>query len=84
VYVSVAQLVHGGCRFLDPHGRLGRPRRCSKPILLRARGTAHWRLKLNARGLPRGRYRVTVRAFDTAGNREAPTRHANTTVVTLP
>jgi hypothetical protein len=84
VYVSVAQLVRAGCRFLDSHGLLGRRRACSKPVLVRARGTASWRLTVKAHRLPAGRYRVTVRAFDTAGNREAPTRHANTTVVTLP
>jgi hypothetical protein len=39
-------------------------------LRLRARGTRSWKLQLKAR-LPRGRYRMQVRAIDRRGNLEA-------------
>jgi hypothetical protein len=54
-------------------GRLGRARSCHRPLELLARGTARWRLSIRAH-LPRGRYLVTARAIDTAGNASAPAR----------
>jgi hypothetical protein len=72
-YVSLA-LVHGSaCRFVTARGRLTGPRRCRKPVLLRARGTTHWSLNLTA-SLPPGRYRLVARGVDAAGNKERPRR----------
>jgi hypothetical protein len=72
VYVSVAK-VRGrhGCRFLGHDGRLHGISGCRRPILFRMHGTTRWRLSIPAR-LPRGVYRVVVRAFDAAGNKEKP------------
>jgi hypothetical protein len=79
VYVSVAKVRRGGtCRFLQHDGSLSTTwTSCRKPVLFRARGTKRWHLKLHARGLPPGIYRVVVRAFDAAGNKERPARHRN-------
>ena len=77
VLVSV---VHGRdprCHFLAANGRLTRARPCRRAIRLRAHGKRAWRLSLKAR-LPRGHYRVTVRAIDRRGNHEAPRRLART------
>jgi endoglycosylceramidase len=57
------------CRFLSRRGRLTRPRRCRRPVWLRARGAARWRLRVRAH-LPRGRYRVRSQAVDLRGNSE--------------
>jgi hypothetical protein len=76
VLVSVARVDKHGCRFVLPNGRLGRRHNCRHPVLLRARGTRHWKLSLKAHRLPRGHYRVIVRAIDLAGNREEP-KHLN-------
>lgn len=73
VLVSVVHGRNPHCRFVQPNGRLTRGRRCRRSVLLRARGKRAWHLSLRAR-LPRGRYRVTVRAVDRRGNREAPRR----------
>jgi hypothetical protein len=77
VYVSVAK-VRGRhrCRFLRRGGRLGPLGNCRRPVLFRARGTTRWRLTLHAH-LPRGTYRVVVRAYDVAGNKERPARGRN-------
>src|SRR3954451_19689394 len=45
------------CQFVTPTGRLTRPRACAKPVVLNARGTAAFRLRVRQR-LPRGRYVV--------------------------
>jgi hypothetical protein len=70
VLVSVRVVRHGRCRFLAANGRLGRKRSCARPLRLRARGKRSWKLQLKTR-LPRGRYRMQVRAIDRRGNREA-------------
>jgi hypothetical protein len=70
VLVSVAKPTAGRCRFVQANGRLTARRRCRQPVLLRARGTRTWRLSLRAH-LPRGRYRMQVRAVDRLGNKEA-------------
>jgi hypothetical protein len=79
VYVSLAKVRRGGtCRFLRHDGRLsGSWKSCRHAILFRAHGTAKWHLSLPARGLPPGVYRVVVRAFDAAGNKERPARRRN-------
>lgn len=70
VDVSVARRVGARrCRFLTPAGRLGAARDCRRPRFLRARGNSSWRLRIGAR-LPLGRYWVTVRVADKAGNAE--------------
>jgi hypothetical protein len=69
VLVSVRSVHSGRCRFLGANGRLGGARSCARPVRLSARGTRSWRLQLRAR-LPRGRYRVQVRAVDRRGNME--------------
>ena len=51
---------HHRCRFVTKLGRLGKPRRCSKPVFVAARGVASWRLATKA--LPPGRYRIRVRS----------------------
>jgi hypothetical protein len=45
-------------------------------VLFRARGTTRWRLTLSAH-LPRGIYRVVVRAYDGASNKERPAKGRN-------
>jgi hypothetical protein len=69
VLVSVRTVRHRRCRFLAANGRLLPLRSCALPLRLRARGTRSWKLQLKAR-LPRGRYRVQVRAVDRRGNIE--------------
>jgi hypothetical protein len=77
VYVSVAK-VRGrhGCRFLRHDGRLHRMSGCRRPTLFRMHGTTRWRLTLRAT-LPAGIYRMVVRAYDGAGNKERPARGRN-------
>jgi hypothetical protein len=69
VLVSVRMVRGWRCRFVQANGRLGRARSCTRPVRLRARGTRSWKLQLKAR-LPRGHYRVQVRAVDRRGNME--------------
>jgi hypothetical protein len=73
VLVSVSKPHGHRCRFVQPNGRLSSARGCRLPVLLRATGTHRWKLSLKAR-LPRGRYRVQVRAVDRNGNKETPGR----------
>jgi hypothetical protein len=77
VRVAVARQVGRRCAFLRRGGRLGAPRRCrvAGAPLLRPRGTASFRMARKAR-LPRGRYRVWVRAADAAGNRAVRVKRA--------
>jgi X-Pro dipeptidyl-peptidase len=77
VRVAVARQVGRRCAFLRRGGRLGTPRRCrvAGAPLLRPRGTASFRMARKAR-LPRGRYRVWVRAADAAGNRAVRVKRA--------
>jgi hypothetical protein len=74
VYVSVGKVVGKRCRFLTRKGTLKRKARgCTRPILLPAKGKAHWHFSIRAR-LPRGKYRAVVRAVDRAGNKERPAK----------
>ena len=71
VEVAISRAAGGRrCRFVSRGGRLTPARRCSKPVWLKAKGTARWRLDL-ARRLPRGTYALRARAGDAAGNRQA-------------
>jgi hypothetical protein len=74
VLVMVRSVKGGRCNFLAANGRLARPRSCLRPLRLRARGTRSWKLQLKAR-LPRGRYRMRIRAVDRRGNLELPRRY---------
>jgi hypothetical protein len=70
VYLSIA-LVHGHkCRFLTQRGRLSHRRACGRPVLILAHGKRQWSVKVLG-SLPRGRYRIVVRARDRKGNRES-------------
>jgi hypothetical protein len=75
--VAVAQLVPGGCRFLDAGGHLGRRHTCRRPTFLAGaggRGTSTargWSFR-RAWSLPAGRYIVLVRSVDGAGNSSRP------------
>jgi X-Pro dipeptidyl-peptidase len=64
----------GRCRFLSSRGRLGRSRRCSKPVFLRAKGSRSWKLSLKRARLPRGRYLVRVKAGTRTTTRRARVR----------
>jgi hypothetical protein len=76
VLVSVARVQgktkHQTCAFLTQKGTLTSFRSCRKPVLLRARGTSRWSITLKPKGLPRGNYRVVVRALDASKNKERP------------
>jgi hypothetical protein len=67
VSVSLALKRGGHCRFLSSSHKLGRSSSCSKPHWLSASGTSSWKFRL-PKHLTKGRYGVTVRAVDSAGN----------------
>lgn len=70
VTVSVAKVTGKRCRYLTASGRLARTATsCSRPRYLRATGTTRWSFTAK-RLLPKGTYRVRVRAVDAAGNTE--------------
>jgi hypothetical protein len=71
--ISLYKLERHGCRYLQPNGRLRRRTSCRRSVWLRARGTSSWRLRVRAR-LPRGYYRLLVRAVDRRGNHERPSK----------
>jgi beta-galactosidase len=73
----------GRCRFVGRRGRLTRARPCRRSVLLRARGTRRWRLRVRRARIPRGVYRVTARGRDGAGNLERRSRR-NTARVRIP
>ena len=81
VYVSVARVRgkvgHQTCAFLTAKRTLAKFRSCRKPVLLKAHGTKRWSITLNPKTLPRGNYRVVVRALDAAKNKERPTKGRN-------
>ena len=59
------------CRFLTSDGGLLPQRPCRAPAMIRVEAASRWILRVR---LPRGRYRVTARGIDGAGNKERPTR----------
>jgi hypothetical protein len=63
---------HQTCAFLTKQGSLTSFRRCTKPVLLTAKGTGNWSITLKPHSLPAGSYRVVVRAVDDANNKERP------------
>jgi len=70
VQVSVARtMARSRCRFLRADGRFARPRSCRQTSYLTARGTLSWSFVRKLR-LPRGEYKIWVRALDRAKNIE--------------
>ena len=68
VEVAVARAAGGSrCRFVRASGRLSAPRSCRRPIVIAGQSV---RVTLPRRG----RYRVTARAHDRAGNKGRPSR----------
>ncbi len=70
VEVAISRKAGRHCRFVASSGKLGRARKCSKPVFLKARGTTAWSLSVKRR-LPHGKYTILVRARDAAGNLQA-------------
>ena len=70
VEVAISRKAGRKCRFVAAGGKLAKAHSCSKPVWLRAKGTASWSLALPRR-LPRGSYTILVRARDAAGNVQA-------------
>jgi hypothetical protein len=74
--VALAEVVRGGCRFVNARGHLGRRRSCRRQLFLTAssKGSGASRgFRLRRRfTLPPGRYVAVVRAFDVAGNSSRP------------
>ena len=85
VRVAIGLPARGGrrpprCRFLTKARRLSRPRRCARPLFVRATlrysrraRLSAWTLRRRVR-LPRGRYFVRPSARDLAGNVQRPGR----------
>jgi hypothetical protein len=69
VQLAIAHLEGAKCRFVRSGGGLSGPRRCTKPIYVRARGGRRWSLSLRG-SFPPGRYRAWVRGRDARGNVE--------------
>ena len=76
VLISLARTARHGCEFVNRKGRLTKRRSCRRGILMRARGHERWRFALRTR-LPRGNYRIDVRAVDITGNKETPNKRRN-------
>ena len=68
VSVAVARKVGKKCAFLSGTKRFSKARSCKKPIYLGAKGRSKWSYRFKGK-LRKGKYRVIVRATDTAGNR---------------
>jgi len=73
VSVAIERKVGKRCQHLLRNGRLGRASAC-RHVWLPAKGKAKWSLRL-AHKLPRGKYMVSTRAVDSAGNVESRSRH---------
>ncbi|HWI71424.1 MAG TPA: Ig-like domain-containing protein, partial [Baekduia sp.] len=65
------------CEYLLSSYKLSKATTCSAPYALVAHGKTAWTLK-SSRKLPKGKYAVTVKALDAAGN--AKTLHRSVTV----
>jgi hypothetical protein len=70
VEVAISRKAGRKCRFVTRSGRLSGPRKCTKPVWLKAKGTTSWSLATKRR-LRRGSYTLRVRARDIAGNVQA-------------
>jgi BNR repeat-like domain len=88
VEVSVAKIRGDGpetgnnCRFLKKNGTLTASyRNCNNPILVRAKGHGSWRSTWRfPANLPKGQWRIRVRATDQSGNKELPPKFFRLTV----
>ncbi|MEA2351794.1 MAG: repeat-like domain [Thermoleophilaceae bacterium] len=88
VDVSVAKIrgddktTANNCRFLTKRGTLTKSwRNCRNPILRRAKGGKKWRIGFRFPAtLPKGSWRIRVRATDQSGNRELPPKFFRLTV----
>jgi hypothetical protein len=69
VSVAIERKVGKRCQHLLLNGRLGSASACSH-VWLPAQGKASWSLRLRHK-LPRGKYMVSTRAVDSAGNVES-------------
>jgi hypothetical protein len=65
VELAISRKAGKRCRFVAGSGRLGKARKCSRPVWLKAKGSTGWSFAIK---LPRGSYIVLVRARDGAGN----------------
>ena len=74
VSVAIERKVGKRCQHLLRNGRFGRASACSHHVWLPAKGKANWSFHL-ARKLPRGKYTVSTRAVDSAGNVQSRGRH---------
>jgi hypothetical protein len=61
---------------VDRSGRLTPRRSCRRPILFTARGRTRWTFAKTLH-VPPGNYRAVVRATDTFGNKETPSKRRN-------
>jgi hypothetical protein len=73
VNVAIERKAGKRCQHLLRNGRLGAASACSH-VWLPAKGKANWSLHI-AHKLPRGKYTVSTRAVDSAGNVESRPRH---------
>jgi hypothetical protein len=83
VAVSIAKVSKKKCRYLRSNGRLaGKAESCAHPRYLRAKGTSRWSFTAK-RLLPKGTYRIRVRATDAAGNVERGRKGRNARTIRL-
>jgi BNR repeat-like domain len=88
VEISVAKIrgddesTGNNCRFLKKNGTLTKSyRNCRNPILRRAKGHKSWRSNWRfPANLPKGKWRIRVRATDQSGNKELPPKYFRLTV----
>ncbi|MDX6703451.1 MAG: hypothetical protein QOF26_3677 [Baekduia sp.] len=78
VQIAVSRAASAGqCRFVLTSGKLSKAVSCAATYALVAHGKTGWKLT-SARRLPAGKYRVTIKALDAAGN--AKVLHRSVTV----
>lgn len=69
VSVAISRKVGNRCQPLMRSGNLGRASACTTHVWLRAKGSKTWSFRLRHQ-LPRGKYLISTRAIDAAGNIE--------------
>jgi hypothetical protein len=83
VLISIARQSGRTCRNLKANGALAAPGSCHKFLYLSAHHKGNKWSFTTKRSMPRGRYRIRVKAIDTAGNREHLDKRTNTVRLTL-
>jgi hypothetical protein len=73
VTVVITRFSGRKCQFVRRNGALTHRRKCQSRVLLTAHGTGSWSISFKHK-LPRGKYRLGVRAVDKKGNVERRTR----------